>query len=131
MKLKEQDFAQRRWKVLILESSHFLGFLPFVSCYISSKTANTKISVKTCKGILKRTGSAASSCFHLLPLPCSKAHAGDRLHVLHSGEDSRALFLLQCVCGVILSSCQLFISSRCLFLFPLLCPHALCALLCP
>lgn len=55
MKLKEQDFAQRRWKALILESSHCLGFLPFVSCYISSKTASTKISVKTCKGILKHT----------------------------------------------------------------------------
>lgn len=53
MKLKEQDFAQRRWKVLILESSHCRGFLPFASCYINSKTVSTKVSVKTHRGILE------------------------------------------------------------------------------
>lgn len=99
VKLEEQDFAQHRWMVLILESSHCLGFLPFISCYISSKTISTKIAMKTCESILKHThipvwtDSAASSCFHPLPSSCSKAHGGDCLRVFDRGEDSRALVL--------------------------------------
>jgi len=99
MKLKEQDFAQCRWKVLILESSHCLGFLPFASCYITSKTGSTKIAVKTHKCTLKHPYASlhrlsillllASSAFSLL-----RAHSGGRLRVLCSGGYSRALVLL-------------------------------------
>lgn len=58
VKLKEHDFAQCGWKALNVESLHCLGFLPFVSCYISSKTVSRKISVGSDKGVLKHMYSS-------------------------------------------------------------------------